>query len=463
MTSTSSSNFDNAKVNAYIRKKTLDIGERTYYWPQFVAQERIEAGNGTTWRAVRYLRLDVPLAGLTEGTPPTEDDLEVETVEASCTQWGLTVKITDVLDLTIKSRPIQEAISKKADAMAALVDMLLCAKALEGTNVYYGGSGVTARSGLSATGADLLSTKLVRKAAAKLSSSEGGVGAAPKQKNGVLAALIHTKQVFDMQADPTWESAAIRSADGQGALREGRINRWAKCDFYESDFLPQFVNLANAESVNNTGFTAYPVIDDNTAVAGTRGMDGFTANPQSGSGSLTASTTYYFVLARRHKKRGHLEGMTSVLRVATGVSEENIVFTMPDDTEYVYTLYFGDTDSVADCFRVPNGNNLAADATVDVSAVPTSGAVAPVAPPRYVDADDGTTSEIADVFPLFVLGGQSIGSIALQDMRSYMVSGPDSGNPLDQFVIVGSKFMQGEIILQDEWFLRIESQSQFGS
>src|SRR3990172_3247564 len=126
MTSTTSSNFSQAKIDAYIRKKTLELGERTLKWGLYVNKERIEAGNGTSWKAVRYLNLDVvtsvagsggagALVGLTEGVAPAETDLEVETITATATQYGIVVKITDVLELTIASRPLQNALKKKAD------------------------------------------------------------------------------------------------------------------------------------------------------------------------------------------------------------------------------------------------------------------------------------------------------------------------------------------------------------
>src|SRR5579859_3002039 len=144
VTSTTSTGFSNAHVDFYIRKKLLALGEHKYLWRKFVNKERIPPGFGAGWKALRYQRLNVPLAALTEGVAPTETDLALDFLTATAVQYGLTVKITDVVQLTIANPVLQKAIDLKADVMALLDDKIAVEQAITGTNVFYGGT-ATAR------------------------------------------------------------------------------------------------------------------------------------------------------------------------------------------------------------------------------------------------------------------------------------------------------------------------------
>jgi N4-gp56 family major capsid protein len=465
MTGTGTSNFSQAKIDAYIRKKTLEFGGRKYVWRKHVNKERIEAGNGITWKAIRYLNLDVPLAGLTEGVAPTETDMAVETVLCTATQYGITVKITDILQLTIASQPLQKAIQKKAEVMASLDDQLIAGAALAGTNVFYGGT-ASARSGLSATGGDVLTTTILRKMVANLRSTDGVKGAAPTMSNGYYVGLIHSKQVFDVQKDATWEGAAIRNEKMLADLKSGAINLWAGTLWYESDFLPVFKNLFNG----NAGGASLDIAD-NTAVAGTYGMNGFKSVSSAG-GSLTASKFWAVKCTRKHKKRGFEEGISSIFSVPTNAAQGTLTFTMPADTSYVYQVYFDSTAGGSASGAAARGvlntalfrvaQNQAAAAAVVVTAVTTSanGPIPPVNPPQCTTS---TTDVLNDTFTAWALGGDAVAVVDLQDMESYLVRGPDSSNPLNQFVLVGSKFSAGQCILQDAYMARLESQSAFNS
>lgn len=470
MTGTGTSVFSQAHIDAYIRKKTLELGARKYLWRKFVNKERIEPGNGAVWKAVRYLRLDVPLTGLTEGVAPTETDLAIEVITCTATQYGLTVKITDVLMLTIASQPLQKAIEKKADVMAALDDSLIGKQALTNANVFYGGT-ASARNGLNAAGGDVITTTLLRKAVAALRATDGVKGRAPEVAGvGKYVGLIHEKQVFDVQKDTTWEGAAVRQPAMLEELRTGMVKEWVDVAWYSSDFLPVFDNLCNGNSAGFTGITgaATPVITNGTIIAGTRGLNGLKITDSATSGSLTGSTAYFVKVTRTNRKRGYEEGVSSICQISTGSAKTALDFIMPSDTNYFYTVYFGATNANASVYRSDAQStvsgvaavNLAAGATFTLKAVPlNTNPNPPVEPPR--DAAS-TTSSATFVYSCWVFGGDALAVVDLQDLESYMVRGPDSGNPLNQFTLIGSKFMEGTIILQDAFIQRIESQSAFG-
>lgn len=465
MTSTTSSNFSSAKVDFYIRRKTLELGERACRWGNFVNKERIEAGNGASWKAVRYLNLDIvtsvagnggagALVGITEGVNPSETDLENETVTCTATQYGVVVKITDVLELTIASRPLQQALKKKADLMSSLVELLISNTALTGTQVLYGGT-ATARSGMTATGGDVLTSTIARKAIGGLKSTDGIKGQAPFSADGDgYIVYTHTKVEFDLQGDTTYNTAAVQDAEMRNGLKMGKAKKWAGGSWFYSDFVPQFKNISN-------GSGGGAAISSGVAVTNTRGLNGFTITAVDGGGSLTSGATYYFKVTRKHKKRGHEEDISIEHTIAAAATGNNESFTvvLPSDTNYVYNLYVG--SAAGALYRHSSGLNRAAGASISVTAAtefPSTSAAAPVAPPRHTTS---TTTEAADVFPVFFIGGDCLARVDLQDMESYMTRGPDTGNPLNLFVLIGSKFMLGTCLIQNAFLYRAEVQSAY--
>lgn len=454
MTGTGTSNFSAAHVDSYIRKKLLELGDQKYLWRKFVNKERIEAGSGTSWKALRYSRLDVPLAGLTEGVAPTETDLEISSLTATATQYGLTVKITDVLQLTVNHKVVQKSLELKADTMAALDDRLIAEQAISGTNVFYGGTATT-RGGLSATGGDVLTTNVLRKMGASLRSTDGVAGKAPSpagMEEGTFPLIVHEKQIYDVQKDTTWDSAAVRQ--DLPALKSAKVKMWGGFAVFPTSFIPVFECLSSGTG----GGTA---LTDGVAVTSTKGLNGFIADVRDGQGSL-ADGTYYVKVTRRHKKRGFEEGISSEHTIATGAlgGDADIVFTMPSDTNYVYSLYVGSATGDSNLKRV--ALNVAAGSTKEINAAAdfATGANPPVTPPRHTSS---ATDKGNDVYTAWALAGDAIAVIDLQDLVSYMTSGPDSSNPLNQFVIIGSKFMEGTAVLQNLFMARAETQSAFGS
>jgi hypothetical protein len=270
---------------------------------------------------------------------------------------------------------------------------------------------------------------------------------------GWYAGFIHEKQIFDVQKDSTWEGAAFRQ-DLEG-LKSGAVKQWAGVVWYASSFLPVFENPANG--------MGSLTLADGTAVTGSRGLNGLIADVSDTGGTLSSGAKKFKITAR-NKKRGFEEIISSELTTAsTGTGDnDSIVFTMPSDTSRAYSLYVGNTTGDANLYRVTGGLNVAAGATVTVDAdedfTSSTGPNPPVEPPRHTSS---TTTKINDVYGGWILGGDALAVVDLQDLQAYVTSGPDSGNPLDQFVIIGSKFMLGATVLQNLFMARFESQSAF--
>ena len=67
------------------------------------------------------------------------------------------------------------------------------------------------------------------------------------------------------------------------------------------------------------------------------------------------------------------------------------------------------------------------------------------------------------VYPTFIFGRDAYGQVMLDDMKFYYLKGAEKVDPLDQLRMVGYKVMYGTIILNNNFFLRIESTSNFSA
>lgn len=426
----SANGFESAAVDFYIRKELLSFGEFSLLYRRFANKEKIPAGNGKNWKALRYTRLPLPMAGLTEGETPADTLMTIENVTATATQYGMVVTISDVTELTIDHPVLNKAIELVKDAMQRLDEELICEALLAGTSVKYSGTSNAARADLAA--GDILTTTDIRLAVAQLEFSDDVYGAAPRD-GMYYKSIINRKCELDLMADSTWKDYAIRLNGAD--LEKGMINRWAGVEFFSTNFGPKLVNIGD------------PTLSDNVAVTGTVGLDGAIFNPQSGTGALVASTAYDFKIVRRHKHRRFPEGISGVLDISTGVSEENIVVTFPTSTAYVYDLYAGADAGVL--YRV--AANQAALSTFDVAAIPTSGVVAPAHPVASIN-----------VYTNFVFGKDAYAVVDLDTLDAGVTEAARTdSDPLKQRRRVGAKFMEGALILSDNNIVRIESVSAY--
>src|SRR5690349_19395748 len=79
-------------------------------------------GAGLTAYMVRYKRMNVPLATLTEGTTPSGSSFELEQVTVTLDQWGDFLELTDVAQLTAKHPLMTQCTELLADNAARVMD-----------------------------------------------------------------------------------------------------------------------------------------------------------------------------------------------------------------------------------------------------------------------------------------------------------------------------------------------------
>src|SRR5574342_5131 len=143
------STLSNDAPNVYIAQQMYRLAERNMRVGKYAKMHQVPQRMGKTLRVVRYKRLALPTAVLTEGVPPDAVALSTENVDVTLEQWGIVVLLTDVAEITTTHPALQIAIDRTAMAIAEVLEREQCLMLLAGTQVYFPAA-VTSRSGLNA-------------------------------------------------------------------------------------------------------------------------------------------------------------------------------------------------------------------------------------------------------------------------------------------------------------------------
>lgn len=437
VTSTSTSGFGHTAnlPDYYFNAKWMEHGQANYVFRDAAKKIAFPKNSGTKIKIRRRKR--IILGGtITEGTNPSSTTLEVESTNATVSQYGQFAEFTDMFEDTedLPASAQMYAADAVAEAGTRLDDVTIQTALMAGTSVVYGG-GAASRGAL--TTSDVLTTDILRDAIALLDvgSDAAGDGGAMRMENGLYGGIIHSKHKQDLYQDSTWLASAVRQ--NLGALEKGLGNKfeWNEVLWRTTNFGPHLANIGA------------PTLVDAVAVTGTTGLDGLTITVVNGSGSLTSATAHYFKVTRKHKKKGFEDGISSVMTLTSAATGNNESFTyvMPTDTNYTYAIYVGTSSGTQ--YLVSSG--LAAAASGSITTVPTSNATAPAHP----------STTVGNVYTSYVFGAESFSVIDLDKMKMIRKKGADSYDQLDLKRSVGTKWVNVPLILNNAWIIRIEAPS----
>jgi len=432
---TSTGNYADARYSKFIQARLQEYGRKDYLLADYLVPVSIPKGHSATYQITRKARIPTPLTGLSESISPTPTALTLDTVTGTATQYGIGCSFSDVADVQARHSLLEQATDEIADAMQRLRQWIAASAFMALTNVYYPGT-ITARGSIAAT--DVMDTATLRNAIKNLRAGLDTKLGSPEPWMGTLfPAIIHPVPLSQLRGDATFEKQATQSRPE--LLEKGVVKEWEGFAFVECNHMPVLTNIG-------TGMGANAITSGGTeADSATGGLSGFRATIN-GTGSL-ADAVHYCVVVRRHRWLGFEDGISSVLSLAdTNDATSSYDFVMPSDTDYVYDLYFGDTSTLTDLFLATATTGLAAAAAVNVAAERTTGTTPPVAPTKGVT-----------VYPTFVPGKKWGNMVTLMNAQTYVVSGADKNDFLDQQTFAGAKVMQGAFVGQDDFAIRIET------
>lgn len=429
-----------ADIEAYIQQKTLPRVQKQLVAYQFGDQLRLPKNRGTTYTASRYDRVSTPFAPLSEGVAPVGEQMTVVQVSATAQQWGDTITVTDVSDMTIKHPTFQTALDLIALQMGETLERNTFNNLMAGTQINYVNSR-GARASLIA--GDVLNPHEINRMVGALRTigapewdgqmeedTKIKAGSKPGNKlDSHYVAIMHPLVEQDMRENSTvvtaWSYSDIQK------LYNNQLGKWGGVVFTRSNMVPSFVGVAQ--------------------VNGTAALTG------------TLATNNYFIQVTGSDTTLQYESRIYQVSNSTAVTGPNgsITVTTPATTGFTYNVYIGTTSSPTKlglCASGPQNGPLAGQAvqlppntTVTITGIGQS-QTPPAAPATGVT-----------VYPTFIFGRNAYGIVMLDDAKFSYLKTADKSDPLNQLRVVGWKCMYGTIILNQNFFGRIESSSAFSA
>lgn len=220
-----------AEMKKFYDMALIDEASANLVHDQFGQKRPIPQGSGKTIEFRKYAPLAKATTPLTEGVTPDGKALSVSTVEATVSQFGDFVHLTDMLDMTAIDNNVLEATKLLGRQSGLTLDSITRDILQAGTNVTYAPkvvdgveTEVTTRAGLDLTAQ--LTVKVIMQVVAKLRAQN-----APTI-NGKYVAIVHPYVAYDLMRDPEWIDAHKYTTSEN--LYEGEIGEIAGVRFVQT-------------------------------------------------------------------------------------------------------------------------------------------------------------------------------------------------------------------------------------
>ena len=434
-----------AAIRRQLSKKVLPITQNYLVAQQFAKKEKMEKGAGVTWTATRFNRLPLPAAPLSEGVPPIGEQLTISQVTGVALQWGDKITISDVAAITTMYDLIEQSKKLLGVQIAETMERNTFQVLMGGAQVNYvnqRGSRAALVSGdvmdtttinrtysnLENLGAPFYNGQLEPDVQREIEHGSRAAGGTPKNSEHYVA-IIPVLVENDLRQNPTIVQAWSYSDVSKLYINE--VGYWSGIHFTKSNMCP-----------NWTGYAT-------------------TGSPAAGTSGSLATATYYTVITGTDTAGKFGESQIYAVSAGTAVTgpSGSISITMPATTGYTYSVYIGTTTSPTQlalssstAAGVPTtgplsgqATNLAPGATVTLTGLGLY-QIPPAAPAAGVT-----------VYRTFVFGAEYFACTVLEDVSWTTLFEADKSDPLNQLRVVGYKFFQGYLILNQQFGCGIES------
>jgi len=430
-------------IENYIADETLPLARRQLVAYQFGDPLSLPEGRGVTYTAVRYNRVPLPFAPLSEGVAPLGQTMTLNTVSAIAQQWGDKITLTDVAELTIKHPLFKKAIELMSLQLAETLERNCFNSLMAGTQVNY----VNTRGSRAALVAgDVLDTTTVTRTNGALETigaprymgdestdemkdvASGGADAnADPRSMPHYCGIIHPLVLADFRQNSTFVLASSYSAINK--LYNFEIGEWSGIRFCKSNMVPTYTGAA--------------------AIAGTAGT----------AGALATGTYYVTVTASDTQNQYE----SRIYQVSAGVAvtgpNGSISVTLPALPGFTYNVYVGTTTSPANLGTSVSGPTVG----------PMTGQATQLAPGQTVvitglgvaQTPPAAPATGVTVFPTFIFGRGAYGQVVLKNAEFSYLTGADKSDPLNQVRVTGWKCFYGTLLSNVTFMARIESVSAF--
>ena len=437
----------------YIQEKTLPLTQRFLVAFQFGDPLELPKNMGTTYTATRYQRLPLPIAPLQEGVPSVGESMTISQVTATAQQWGDSVYITDVAELTISHPLFKKAIQLCGLQIAETFERNTFNALMAGSNVFYANS-KTSRANLVST--DVLSVLEINKAVGSLITTGAPQFMGPEDEDIKIdvrtmkggraptvephyISILHTLVVQDLRQNSTITNAW--SYSDVNRLYNWELGSFGGARFTASNMVPFWTGAAAVGGSATSGgtFGAGNYVIGVTASPVQTGVEQIVYQ-YSTAITLTANQAISVTLP-------NLPGYTFSVYVslAGGSVPNNIGLSSSGPTSGAFAGY---------------ATQLASNTTVTITgAGPTITSLASSATPTLIAPAPPATG--VTVFPAFFIAKGAYGQVTLDNVRFEYLNSADKSDPHNQLRVVSWKAYYGSIILNQSFFIRAESASAF--
>lgn len=216
-------------MQTYNDRKTLEIAKTKFVYAQFGQKKPLPRNSGKTisWRRYNLFTPNATTQALTEGVVPTEQNLSQTTVNATVSQYGAYVKISDLLDLTALDSVVRDSSVLLGEQLGTVVDWVTRDAMLATTSVQYAGGAANANA---ITQSGVMTMAEIRKAVRTLKKNKarpfnGGRG-------DHFICIVSPDVAYDLQSDADWK--AVRQYQDKEAIYSGELGRMFGVVFVES-------------------------------------------------------------------------------------------------------------------------------------------------------------------------------------------------------------------------------------
>ena len=200
---TTNNNALAGEMKTYYSDYLIDLAEPELVHDQFAQRCPIPKNGGKTIQFRRFDQLPEATAALTEGVTPDGQSMSVSTVQATVSQYGGYVTISDLLDLSAVDNNLLQATKLIASQAGRTLDTITREVLNSGTNVQYASGQVGTRTALyfNTAGDNCNLTAAAVKKAVRFLEAQN----APKI-DGYYIGIIHPYVKYDLMSDPNWLS-----------------------------------------------------------------------------------------------------------------------------------------------------------------------------------------------------------------------------------------------------------------
>ena len=434
-----SANFAGA-ITRTIDRKALQVAQRYLVLYQFADKKTLDHGHGVTWTANRWNRLPLPTAPVSEGVPPAPNQLTFSQVTGIALQWAGRIVFTDVAMVTVQ----QDLLSIASDRLGM---QLAETKERNGWNAlnavsqvnYVAAAGsraaLVAGNNLDPTTLTRTYTNLKAIGAPLWNGPTGETinrdtdynmrqGEMQPGRSGHLIAVTSPFVLQDLKSNPLVVQTYQHTDAGQKHLYTNESGAWGGMVIVESNMMPSWTGVAAVQGANAVG-------------------------------SLTTAT--YTVQVTGWDNQNFYESRIYQLSNDISVTTGGIVVTTPSTAGFTYAIYVGVGTAAA-----PTNLGLT---TSGPSSGPYSGQAIQLAPSTVVTITGVGLYQIppaapatgVTVYPTYVFGKDSFATLKLMNVEWNRLYNADKSDPHNQLRVVGYKFAEGWLILNQQFLARIES------